>query len=269
MPHTRDDPFMNSTASPSSTSAPLPGRLSGRHALVTGGSSGIGAASVRALAAEGARVAVGYHQGRDRAEALVAALPGTGHCSVHLPLSDTTAHAAAAERLRDWAGRLDLLVHSAGYTRRIAHHDLDALTPALFDELLAANVGGPYAITRALMPLLQAAPEALVVGVSSVSAFTGAGSNMAYCAAKAALDTLFTSMARAFGPVRFLCVSPASVDTGFVAGRSRAELEKKATQTPLGRVVSPEDVADAVLACATHLRTATGTRIVIDGGHTL
>ena len=69
--------------------------------------------------------------------------------------------------------------------------------------------------------------------------------------------------------MRFLCVSPASVDTDFVGGRSRAELEKKAAQTPLGRVVVPDDVAQAVLACATHLRTATGARIVIDGGHSL
>ena len=144
------------------------------------------------------------------------------------------------------------------------------LTPELFNTLLSANVGGTYSVTRALMPLLRKSDDALVVNVSSVSAFTGLGSNIAYCAAKAALDTLTMSLARACGPaVRFLNVSPAAVDTGFVQGRSRVELEKKAAQTPLGRVVTPEDVADAVLACATHLRTATGSRIVIDGGHTL
>jgi 3-oxoacyl-[acyl-carrier protein] reductase len=77
------------------------------------------------------------------------------------------------------------------------------------------------------------------------------------------------SFARAFGPVRFLCVSPASVDTDFVPGRDRAELEGKAAQTPIGRVVSPEDVAAAVLACVTHMRSATGTRFVIDGGFRL
>jgi 3-oxoacyl-[acyl-carrier protein] reductase len=163
-----------------------------------------------------------------------------------------------------------ILVNSAGYTQRIAHVDLDALTPELFNRLLLANAGGPYSITRALMPLLRASGDAVVVNVSSVSAFTGSGSNIAYCAAKAALDTMTQSLARAFGPqVRFLSVSPASVDTGFVAGRSRAELQKKAAQTPLGRIVTPDDVAAAVLACVTHLRTATGARIVIDGGQTL
>ncbi len=244
--------------------------LEGKVALITGGSSGIGAACAQALAGEGARVVVGYHRGRERAEALAAQLPGNGHATMAIALEDTQAHA----QLADWAtremGRLDILVNSAGYTRRIAHHDLDAMDGALFNEILAANVGGPFSVIRALLPLLHASGDGLVVNISSVSAFTGLGSNIAYCAAKAALDTLAISLARAFGPqVRFLNVSPAAVDTEFVKGRSREELQKKAAQTPLGRVVLPEDVARAVLACATHLRTATGTRIVIDGGHTL
>lgn len=239
-------------------------------ALVTGGSSGIGAATVRALAADGARVVVGYHRGEARARSLVDELPGSGHALLALDLASADGLGAAADRLRDAVGRLDILVNSAGYTRRIAHTDLDALTPALFNEMLQVNVGGAYAITRALMPLLRESGRGLVVNVSSVSAFTGSGSNLAYCAAKAALDTMTMSLARAFGPaVRFLCVSPASVDTDFVAGRDRAQLIRKAEATPLGRIVTPEDVARAVLACATHLTTATGTRLVIDGGHTL
>ncbi|TFZ04498.1 SDR family NAD(P)-dependent oxidoreductase [Ramlibacter rhizophilus] len=244
--------------------------LEGRTAVVTGGSSGIGAACVRLLAAQGANVVVGYYSGEGRAQQLVAELAGTGHMAMCIPLEDSQAHADAARRLAERFGAVHVLVNSAGYTRRIAHADFDALTPELFNSLLVANAGGPYAITRALLPLLRASGDAVVVNVSSVSAFTGAGSNIAYCAAKAALDTMTQAMARACGPaVRLLCVSPASVDTEFVEGRSRAELEKKATQTPLGRVVTPDDVACAVLACVTHLRTATGTRIVIDGGHTL
>lgn len=244
--------------------------LSGQTALVTGGSSGIGAATVRALAEAGARVWIGYHRGEARARELAASLPGVGHAPLALDLSDPDSPAAAAAALAAEGSPLHLLVNSAGYTRRIAHADVEALTPALFNELLLANVGGPYALTRALLPLLRASGAGLVVNVSSVSAFTGSGSNIAYCAAKAALDTMTMSLARAFGPaVRFLCVSPAAVDTDFVQGRSREDLLKKAAATPLGRVVTPEDVAQAVLACATHLKTATGTRLVIDGGHTL
>ena len=249
-----------------STHQPLLGKV----AVVTGGSNGIGAASVRVLAQAGARVVVGYHQGLERAETLCASLPGEGHAILQLPLSDAAVHASAAQWLQERYGHLDVLVNSAGFTRRIAHSNLDALDGALFNEILLANAGGTYSITRAFMPLLRASGDAVVVNVSSVSAFTGSGSNVAYCAAKAAIDTMTLSLARAMGTgIRFLSVSPASVDTGFVPGRDRAELERKAAQTPLGRVVTPEDVAQAVLACVAHLRTATGTRIVIDGGATL
>lgn len=244
--------------------------LRGKTAVVTGGSNGIGAATVAALAAEGAQVVIGYNQGEPRAEALRASLPGTGHRIAHIPLNDRAAHAALANSLAQDGGQVDVLVNCAGYTTRIPHNDLDQLDGVLFNEVLLANVGGTYSIMRALMPLLRESGDAVVVSVSSVAAFTGSGSSIAYCAAKAAIDTMTLSFARAFGPqVRFLCVSPASVDTDFVPGRSRDDVRKKGEATPLGRAVTPEDVALAVVGCITHLRTATGTRIVIDGGFTL
>jgi len=245
-------------------------RLDGKVAFVTGGSSGIGAAASRALAAEGAKVIVGFYQGAERARVLVDALVGSGHDALAIDLSSFESHSRLPERIGALGGRLDFLVNSAGFTQRIPHKDLSSLTPEIFGQMLSANVVGTFSITRALLPMLIESGAGVVVNVSSVSAFTGAGSNIAYCAAKAALDTMTVSLARVFGPqVRFLCVSPASVDTDFVAGRSKEELQKKAAITPLGRVVTSEDVADAVLACVTHLHTATGTRIVIDGGHTL
>ncbi|QGZ56880.1 SDR family NAD(P)-dependent oxidoreductase [Paraburkholderia acidiphila] len=246
------------------------GRLQGYVVVVTGGSSGIGAAIVRAFAEEGAILVIGYNQGNERAEALRASLPGKGHVARQIPLDDAEAHESLFRDLERDFGKIDVLVNSAGYTKRIAHKNLAELSSALFNEMLAINVGGPYSVTRALIGLLERSGSATVINISSVSGFTGLGSNIAYCAAKAALDTMTVSLARAFGPdIRFLSLAPAAVDTGFVTGRSREELEKKAAQTPLGRVVEPEDVALAALACVTHLRTATGTRIVIDGGHTL
>ncbi len=244
--------------------------LSGKVAVVTGASSGIGAACARLLAREGARVVVGYNVGRDRAEKLLSELEGDGHVVAHVPLEDHDVHDRLAHELGEQFRALDVLVNSAGRTQRIAHADLEQMDAQLYGEILLANAAGTFSVTRALLPLLRRSQDAAVVNVSSVSAMTGSGSNLAYCAAKAATDTTMRSLARVFGPnVRFLSVAPASVDTDFVAGRSREEIERKAKATPLGRVVTPEDVADAVLACVSHLRTATGTRIVIDGGFML
>jgi 3-oxoacyl-[acyl-carrier protein] reductase len=244
--------------------------LQGKVAFVTGGSNGIGAATVRQLAEAGAHVAIGYHSGRDRAEQLRGELPKNDHSLIAMSLLDVDSIKLAASTIAASYGRLDVLVNSAGFTKPIAHHDLDTLDDDLFGNILLANARGPYTVIRSMAPLLKASGDAVVVSVSSISAFTGSGSNIAYCASKAALDTMTMSLARALGPgIRFLCVSPGAVATDFVAGRDRAALERAAASTPLQRVVEPEDVADAVMACVTHLKASTGVRVVVDGGRHL
>lgn len=246
------------------------GALAGRVAVVTGGSSGIGAATVRQFADLGADVIIGYHRNEQAARELLNGLPAGRHAVARLVLEDATTFAALADLLKSKFGKLDILVNSAGYTRAIRHNDLEALTNELFEQILVANVRGPYSAIRALSPLLSASQGGLVVNVSSISGFTASGSNVAYCAAKAALDNMTMSLARALGPqIRLLTVSPGAVDTGFVPGRDRTALEAGAKSTPLRRVIDPEDVASAIVACATHLRASTGTRIVVDGGRFL
>jgi 3-oxoacyl-[acyl-carrier protein] reductase len=244
--------------------------LAGKVAFVTGGSNGIGAASVRMLAADGASVAIGYHKGRERAEALIASLPAGKHLAVEIALQDSATMIRAAATTRETFGRCDILVNSAGFTKPIPHANLDALDDATFDAVLLANVRGPFAMIRAFAPLLRESGDAVVVNISSLSGITGSGSSIAYCAAKGALDTMTLSLARALGPqIRVLCVSPAAVATDFVAGRDRAALEKLSANTPLKRVTEPEDVARAVMACVTHLKQSTGTLIVVDAGRHL
>jgi 3-oxoacyl-[acyl-carrier protein] reductase len=239
-------------------------------AVVTGGSSGIGAATVRMLAAEGASVAICYNKGLERAKALLAELPKADHRIVQLSVEDSSSVRRAADEIGKAYGRADILVNSAGFTRPIPHAQLDALDDALLDAILIANVRGPFSVIRALVPLLRARSESVIVNVSSISAFTGSGSNIGYCASKAALDTMTLSLARVLGPqIRVLCVSPAAVATDFVAGRDRPALEKIAQGTPLKRVVEPEDIARTIMACITHLKVSTGARIVADAGRFL
>lgn len=244
--------------------------LNERVAVVTGGSSGIGAATAFRLAEAGATVAIGYNRGQERATALAAELPGSGHLPVYIPMDDSAAFVAAAEMVHRRLGRADVLVNSAGVTRAVPHANLDALDDETFDRILTTNVRGPFAAIRAFAPLLRASKDAVIVNISSVSASTGLGSSIAYCASKAALDTMVTSLARVLAPeIRVIGVSPAAVATGFVPGRDRAAVEKQAAGTPLQQVAEPDDVALAVIAAITHLRLTTGSILVVDGGRHL
>lgn len=245
-------------------------KLTGKIAIVTGGSSGIGAATVRLLAQAGASVYVGYNKGSERAEKLIAELPGQGHKAVAIVLEDSATMASLAAEIGQAHGRLDILVNCAGFTKPIAHKNLDAVDDALFDSMMVANVRGPFAMIRTFAPLMKASGDAVVINISSIAGFNGAGSSIPYGAAKAALDTMTISLARALGPeIRVVCVSPGAVETGFVAGRDHAAQLKVAEATPLKRIVQPEDVAMTALACITHLKVTTGVKIVCDGGRSL
>jgi NAD(P)-dependent dehydrogenase (short-subunit alcohol dehydrogenase family) len=144
------------------------------------------------------------------------------------------------------------------------------LTDTLFDEIVQTNLRGVFATIKAFAPLLTASGDGLVVNVSSIAGFTGSGSNLAYVAAKAGVDVLTRSLAKILAPaVRVIAVSPGVVDSGFVPGRGADFNERAAGTMPLKRVGTVEDIASAIEACATHLRFATGSRFVIDGGRSL
>lgn len=244
--------------------------LEGKVALVTGATGGIGAAIAERLPAAGAIVIAGYNSGRDDAVALAARLPGEGHVALSAPVTDRAGLDALAAKIRSAFGRLDILVNCAGTTRFVPHADLDALDDELIDRILSVNVRGVIAVTRATLPLLRASGAGLVVNISSVAAQTAMGSNIAYCASKAAVDNLTKSLARALAPaVRVVSVSPGLVDTAFVGGLDPAWRDKQAGLTPLGRLGRPEDVAEAVLAVAAHLTFTTGSVISVDGGRPL
>jgi 3-oxoacyl-[acyl-carrier protein] reductase len=244
--------------------------LKGKVAIITGASRGIGRESARLFAEAGAQVVVGYNRGVDRARAVVESLAGSGHTAMRLPLEDTAEIRQVAAAVREQYGRADVLVNSAGFTRMVAHHDLEALDDDLIDQVLTANVRGPFATIRAFVPLLRESGDGVIVNISSGAAEHGTGSSIIYGASKAALNTMSMALARVLGPeIRVVVVAPGMVHTDFVPGRTEEMMAKAALATPLKRAIEPEDVALAVVSAVTHLTHTTGSIISVDAGRHL
>jgi 3-oxoacyl-[acyl-carrier protein] reductase len=239
-------------------------------ALVTGGAGGIGAAICHALAAGGFRVIVGFHHSAAAAHRLSATLPGEDHVALEAQVTDSVGMKTLSAEIASRYGRCDVLVNCAGTTRFVQHADLEGLDDALIDVILATNVRGPVAALRAIRPLLErsALPGgAVVINISSTAAQSAVGSNIMYCASKAALDNLTKSLARALAPkIRVLSVAPGLVDTDFVKSLDQCWRDEQAARSPLGRLTSTEDVARAVVAAVTHLTFSTGSILLFDGG---
>jgi 3-oxoacyl-[acyl-carrier protein] reductase len=243
-------------------------RLEGQVALVTGGGTGIGRAISRAFAREGARVAVNYSKSRDKAQATVDAIAGSGGKAI--ALQGDVSREAEARRLvesvvGEW-GRLDILVNNAGWTRRTPHGDLDALTDEIWQKTLGVNLLGAWYCARHAIPEMQRQGRGVIINVTSVAAFHGMGSSMAYCASKAGLTVLTKSLARAFGPeIRVNNLAPGLVDTGFVEWPPGVlEEGRRAVSTP--DLPQVEDLAEAALFLAAEARATTGTTVFVDGG---
>jgi len=244
--------------------------LDGGVALVTGGSRGIGAATARTLAAAGGRVIVTHRDSEAGAREVVESLAGDGHRWVRASATDTGALEALARSIGAEEGRLDVLVNNAATTQVIPHDDLEALDDDFFDRVMRTNVRGPFATIRACRTLLASEPGGVVVNISSLASRMANGSNVAYCASKAALDNMTVSLARALAPrVRVLSVAPGLVDTELTRGWDPERRRRMIEQTPLGRLATPQDAARAVLAAVTALPATTGVVIPVDGGRPL
>jgi 3-oxoacyl-[acyl-carrier protein] reductase len=239
-------------------------------ALITGGGSGIGKATAVRLAAIGSAVVVGYNSRRELAEDVVAGLQGAGHVAMRIAIDDPVSIAEAAAAVAERYGRLDALINSGGATTPVPANDLDKLTDDIFDRTVSLNLRGPFAMIRAFRPLLERGEGAAIVNISSIAARTGVGSSLAYLAAKAGVDALTIALAKVLAPrIRVFSVSPAGVDTDFVPGRTREQLQKTAEKMPLAHVTTPDDVAKAVVACIVNLTSSTGIVVPVDEGRHL
>ncbi len=239
-------------------------------ALVTGGGGGIGSAICKKLASAGYQVVVNYRSNLDKAQATLDGLDGDGHTLYQATITESDQLASMAAAVAEKYGKLDLLVNNAGITTPVPHDDLDGLSDEWIDKIMQTNVRGSFACVRAFKTLLMGGENSCIINISSIAGRTGVGSNVAYCASKAAIDSMTRSLARALAPkIRVMSVAPGWVWGEYASRFPQDYIDEQIGKTPLNRIAQPEDVADAVLATADHLLFATGSIIEVDGGRPL
>lgn len=235
-----------------------------RVALVTGGSGGIGAATCRALAADGFHVLVGYGGSADKAQAVVEACDGAAQ-AVHVDVTDEASVTAAVEQATE-VGTLAVVVNNAG----IADDDLlMRLDPARFDRTIEVNLRGAYLVSRAAIRPMLRARHGRIISVASVVALRGNVGQTAYAASKAGLIGFTKSLAR---EVARKGITANVVAPGFVATAMTDELGDAARETlvdmaPTGRAVEADEVAAAIrFLAADAAGSITGAVLPVDGG---
>jgi 3-oxoacyl-[acyl-carrier protein] reductase len=241
--------------------------FAGKIALVTGGGNGIGAAASRSLAAAGAQVAV---LDRDGAAAeQVAREIGANATARALDVSDTEAFARIANEVAALWGSIDILVNAAG---TITRQTIAAMPVADWDRIIAVNLRGPFNGTQAVIPHMRKRGGGAIVNIASVAGRRisfGGGAN--YSSSKAGLLGFTRHAAYELAPdhIRVNAVCPGPTATGFGGGQlpSAERKAQRAKKIPLGRMVEPEDIADAVLFLASDAsRMVTGIALDVDGG---
>jgi NAD(P)-dependent dehydrogenase (short-subunit alcohol dehydrogenase family) len=244
-------------------------RLSGRTALVTGATSGLGRAIAVAYAAEGARVAVA---GRDaaRGAAVVKEIRAAGGSATFLPADLGSATSAGARALADAAGEalgghVDILVNNAGVYPSPA---TDSTDDAVFDRIIAVNVRAPFFLVAELAPKMARRGGGAIVNIGSWVSRVGLPAGALYSASKATLEQLTRGWAAEFGPsgVRVNAIAPGVIDTEGNAGHHDL-LEPMISGFPARRLGRPEEIAQAAVYLASdEAAFAHGSTLLVDGG---
>jgi 3-oxoacyl-[acyl-carrier protein] reductase len=248
--------------------------LAGRTAIVTGSAVGVGRATALELAGRGANIVVNYSRSEEEAKQTVAEIERLGAKAL-LVRADVSEDAQVREMVRrtlEAFGAVHVLVNNAATTVFVNFADLEGLKEEHWDRILAVNLKGPFFCARAVAPHMKAAGEGAIVNVASVAGTRAVGSSIAYAASKAGLINMTVALARVLAPeVRVNAVAPGFIDTRWLREGLGAIYEpaKQATaqQTPLGRVASPEDVAQVVLSLIEAADFVTGQTITVDGGN--
>ncbi|MFI4903154.1 MAG: SDR family oxidoreductase [Burkholderiales bacterium] len=242
--------------------------LSGRIALVTGGSRGIGRAIVETLAADGARVTFFYRDNAEAANEVVAAARAAGGDAhaMQVDIRNAAACAAAAEGLVETRGGIDVLVNNAGIVR---DNVLTGMSDDEVSDVLDTNVGGVFNVTRAVAPFMVSRRRGTIVNLSSVAASRGGRGQTNYAASKGAIEAFTRALAVELAPrkIRVNAVAPGVIDTEMSQAVREAAGDEVKSRILLRRFGAPQEVANAVWFLASDLSGyMTGEIVHVDGG---
>jgi 3-oxoacyl-[acyl-carrier protein] reductase len=248
-----------------------------RAAIVTGGATGVGAATALALAQRGYNVAIVYSRSAGEAEESVAACKAAGADAIAVQgdVADDAACRAAVDAAVKRFGRIDALVNSAGTTQFVPLSDLDGQSAADFQKVYAVNVIGPYQMARAAAPHMRRGGNGAIVNVSSVGSLNGNGSSYSYVTSKAALNTLTLALARNLAPeIRVNAVLPGLIETRWLKAGLGDEAYQRvrdgwADAAALQKTCTAEDVAQTILWLVADAALVTGQLLTVDGGFML
>ena len=250
--------------------------LRGKAALVTGSATGIGRATALALARRGTDVLINYTRSETEAKATVEDVQALGRRALLVRgdvSDDASARAMVAACERD-LGRLDVLVNCAGTTHFAPSEDLEAITPEIWDRIFDVNVRGTFFVTRAAAPLLKRSGRGAVVNLASIAGLRPAAQAVPYAASKAAIVNMTLSLARLLAPeVRVNAVAPGWMEGRWMEAALGPDydrlLKRRGERTPLGRVATPDNVAQSIVSLVADNDFVTGQVVVIDGGFSL
>lgn len=243
--------------------------LKNKVVLITGGGTGIGRAIALTFAQRQALVVINYSKSEKEANDTVERVREANGKAIKIraDISQKKDVKNMFEMLRTKYGFLDILVNNAAWSCFIDSRNVGAITESIYDHVMDVNIKGTFLCCQEAVPLMKKRRNALIINISSTSGFSARGSNIIYCASKAAVISLTKSLSLALAPeIRVNAVAPGFTNTRFISWASEQFIEDIKKSTPMKRIAEPDDIAKVAVALYEDMEFVTGQVIVVDGG---
>lgn len=239
--------------------------------LVTGGARGIGKAIALAFARINYNVVITALPNEEFAKETIKEIKSLGVKAsvIYTDFTLPDAIPGLFSTFEKQYDHLDVLVNNAGWTKYIPHDDLEELSDEVFDKVITIDLKSVFLCIKQAVKRMKG-DNNNVINIASIAAFNGVGSNIAYCAAKAGVITMTKSLARVFGKtIRFNAIAPGLTDTDMTKTGPAVYRTEQTNATPMNRIATPQDIADAAVSIVDKMQFINGQTIVIDGGKIL